>query len=49
MIQGWHIALLLKPLGLLLMFAPGAFIVYYVKRRMPDCRLKRFLLTSWKV
>lgn len=47
--EGWHIALLLKPFGLLLLFAPGAVIVYLLRCRLPDCRLKRFLLISWRV
>ena len=47
--SGWQIALIIKPLGLLLMFAPGALIVYLLRHRMPDCALKRFLLISWRI
>ena len=47
--EGWQLALILKPFGLLLMFAPGAVIVYLLRRRLPEGRLKRFLLISWRV
>jgi hypothetical protein len=46
---GWQLALIFKPFGLLLMFAPGAVIVYLLRKRLPSGRLKRFLLFSWKV
>ena len=49
MIEGWQLALMLKPFGLLLMFAPGAVIVYLLRNRVTDCALKRFLLISWRV
>ncbi len=49
MIQGWHIALMLKPLGLVLMFVPGALVVRYLRPWMPECRLKRILFYSWRV
>lgn len=45
----WLWAVALKPFGLLLMFAPGALLVRYIKYNMPDSKLRRFLLISWKV
>lgn len=47
--EGWEIAIIVKPLALLLFFAPGAILVWWLKKKMPDCALKRFLLISWKV
>lgn len=44
----WLIALAIKPLVMLLLLIPGAFAVYYL-RRMPECKLKRVLLFSWRV
>jgi hypothetical protein len=49
MIEGWQWALIFKPLGLLLLFTPGALIVYMLRKHLPDCPLKRLLLISWKV
>ena len=47
--EGWQISILIRPFALLAMFAPGAVIVYLLRRRLPDCWLKRFLLFSWRV
>lgn len=47
--EAWQWALLLKPLGLLILCTPGAVLVWWIKCRMPDSRLKRFLLISWRV
>lgn len=47
--EGWQWALLLKPLGLLIMFTPGAMLVWWLRKRMPDSRLKRILFFSWRV
>lgn len=49
MMEGWHLALLLKPLGLLAIFAPGAVIVYFLRRRLPHGLIRRVLLFSWRV
>ncbi len=47
--EGWELALVLKPLGLLLMFAPGALLVWYLKRNLPQGWLRKILLFSWRV
>lgn len=47
--EGWQLALLLKPIGLLIMVLPGAYLAWYLRKYLPDGRLKRFLFISWKV
>lgn len=47
--EGWQWALVLKPFGLLLMFAPGALFVWWLKKRLPAGWLRRVLLFSWRV
>lgn len=47
--EGWQWALLLKPFGLLIMFLPGAYFAWWLRKRLPDGRLKRILFYSWKV
>jgi len=47
--QAWQLAIILKPFGMLLMFIPGAVLVWILRRKLPEGRLKRFLLFSWKV
>jgi len=41
------IALLLKPFAVFVIAIPGALIVWWIKRKMPDCKLKRFLLYKY--
>lgn len=47
--ENWQIAILVKPLALLLIFAPGALVVWWLRKRMPDSKLKRLLFFSWRV
>lgn len=47
--EGWQWALVLKPFGLLLMFTPGAVLVWYLKRNFPHGIIRRILLFSWRV
>ena len=47
--EPWHLAVLLKPIGLLFMLAPGAVLVWYLRKHLPESKLKRFMLISWKV
>ena len=47
--EGWQWALVLKPFGLLLMFLPGAVLVWWLKRHLPEGKLRRILLFSWRV
>ena len=47
--EPWHWAILLKPFFLFLMFIPGAILVWWLRRYLPDSRLKRILFFSWKV
>lgn len=45
----WHMALVLKPLGLLILFTPGAAFAWLLRKRMRECKMKRLLLVSWKI
>lgn len=47
--EGWQLAIVLKPFGLILMFLPGAFLARWLRTRLPDGPVKRFLFISWKV
>lgn len=47
--EGWQIALVVKPIGLLILCAPGAALAYFLKRRMPHGALRRILLYSWRI
>jgi len=47
--EGWHIAIILKPLGLLILLCCTRLMAEPFKRYMPDCWLKRVLFISWKV
>jgi uncharacterized protein (DUF3820 family) len=47
--DAWEIAVLLKPFLLVLYFLPGALIAWYLRKYLPDGRLKRILFFSWKV
>ena len=42
-------ALILKPLALIAFLLPGAIAAFWIKHRMPECKLKRLLLISWRV
>ncbi len=43
------LAIVLKPFVLLLLLVPAALATWWIRKQMPDCALKRFLLISWKV
>lgn len=45
----WMLAILLKPILLLALFTPGAFIRALVSDYFPAGSIKRFLLISWNV
>jgi hypothetical protein len=45
----WIVAVIGKPLGALVMFGIARALVYPLRRWMPDCAVKRFLLFSWRV
>jgi hypothetical protein len=47
--EGWQIALVLKPLGLIVLFAFTWALSRAIKPYIPEGRLKRFLFFSWKV
>jgi hypothetical protein len=47
--EGWHWAIILKPLGLLLLFFFVHSIAMLIHKFLPDGKLKRFLFISWKV
>jgi hypothetical protein len=40
----WALALLVKPLFLLFLVIPGDFVRVLIQRKMPDGKLKAFLL-----
>lgn len=42
-------AIILKPFLLVLYLLPGAALAWYLRKRMPDCGLKRILFYSWRV
>lgn len=44
-----HLAIILKPFILVLYFIPGAILVWWLRKKLPEGKLKRFLLFSWKV
>jgi hypothetical protein len=47
--EGWQWAILIKPLGLLLLFAFVHTIALALHRVLPPGKLKRFLFISWRV
>lgn len=47
--EGWQWALVLKPFGVFLLCVPGAMIVWWMKRNMPQGLARRILLFSWRV
>lgn len=47
--EGWHIALLVKPFALLALFTFTWWCARLVSRKLPEGRLKRILFFSWKV
>ena len=47
--EPWTLAIILKPLILVLYFLPGAIIAWYLRKRLPEGRLKRILFFSWRV
>lgn len=47
--EGWMLAVVLKPLGLLVLLCGTRALAAPVRRYMPDCWLKRVLFISWKV
>jgi len=47
--EPWMWAIVLKPLGLLLLFSFTWWCATLLRKHLPDGKLKRFLLFSWKV
>lgn len=47
--EGWQLALLFKPLGLLVLFGFTWIVSRAIKPHIPEGRLKRLLYFSWKV
>lgn len=47
--EGWQIAILLKPLGLIVLFGFTWAVAKVIKPHIPEGKLKRFLFFSWKV
>lgn len=48
MISATNFALLIKPFAAFLLCIPGAIVVWWIRRKMKDGWLKRFLLISWR-
>jgi hypothetical protein len=47
--EGWQLAIVLKPLGLIVLFGFTWYLSRWIKQYLPEGRLKRFLFFSWKV
>jgi hypothetical protein len=47
--EPWHWAIILKPLGLIVLFGFTWIVSRSIKPYIPEGRLKRFLFFSWKV
>ncbi len=47
--EGWQLALLFKPLGLIALFAFTYVVARLIGKLIPEGRLKRFLFFKWKV
>lgn len=47
--EPWHVALLVKPLALIVLFGFTYACMRLAKHYLPEGRLKRLLLFSWKV
>lgn len=47
--EGWQIAIVLKPFALVILFGFTFFASRAIKPYIPEGRLKRFLFFSWKV
>jgi hypothetical protein len=47
--EGWQLALILKPFGLLALFGFTFVCARLIKPYIPEGKLKRFLFFSWKV
>lgn len=47
--DGWQIALLLKPLGLVVLFSFTYIVARLIARLIPEGRIKRILFFKWKV
>jgi hypothetical protein len=46
--EGWQLAIVLKPLGLFVLFAIAYSGARLVGKQLPEGRLKRFLFISWR-
>ena len=46
--EGWQIAVVVKPLVLLVFLFSVRLFAHFVENRMPDSRLKRVLFFSWR-
>lgn len=47
--EPWHWAIVLKPFGLIVLFGFTWCCARLVRKHLPDGRIKRFLLISWRV
>lgn len=47
--EPWMWAVVLKPLGLIILFGFTFIIARWLNRVLPDSRLKRFLFIRWTV
>lgn len=47
--EGWQLAIVLKPFGLLVLFGFTFFFARIVWKILPDGKIKRFLFIRWRV
>lgn len=47
--EGWQVALIMKPIILLILFGTVRALTFPLYRWMPEGKLKRILFFSWRV
>jgi hypothetical protein len=47
--RAWLLAVLVKPLGLVVLFGFTYFVSRFISRFIPEGKFKRFLFFRWKV
>lgn len=47
--EPWHWAIVLKPLGLIVLFGAAYMGARFIGKNLPEGRLKSILFFSWKV
>jgi hypothetical protein len=47
--EPWMLAIVLKPIGLIVLFSFTWYCAHLARKHLPDGKLKRFLFISWRV